>query len=148
MSNKVIKLIKKSPIFYDLLDKEIEEIIHDCSIVCYEKNDLILEKGKKSQDLIIVIDGDVELKRGDNSWASLGPGSVFGELILLNEDLQAVDVRAHSEEVHILEIPYLKIHKFYAQEIRIYGILMANLAKMLAKRLKKAGEIINKIKSN
>lgn len=148
MGNDVVKFIKKSPMFYDLLDKEVEGIIHDCRIICYEKSGLILEKGKKSQNLIIVIDGEVELKRGDNSWVKLGPGTLFGELLLLNEDLIAADVRTISKDVYILEISYEKIHKYYAEDIRVYAILMANLAKMLAKRLKKAGEVIKKLKTN
>ena len=131
--------------FYDLLDRELEQIINDCRIVVYEENDLILEKGKQTDNLIIIIDGEVELQRGDGKGLVLGPGSLFGELILLNEDVNATNIKAKSESVHILEIPYYKIHKFYAEDVRIYGILMANLATMLAKRLKKAGEYINQL---
>lgn len=134
--------------FYDLLDREVEMIVSDCRIICFETDDLVLKKGKKTDSLMIVIDGEVELSRGDGTGLTLGPGSLFGELILLNEDVIAADVKAKSEQVYTLEIPYYKIHRFYAEDTRIYGILMANLAKMLAIRLKRAGEVINKMKSN
>lgn len=147
MSNEVIRLIKKSPMFYDLLDKEVEQIIIDCRIVEYEQSNLILAKDAKIDSLIIVIDGEVELQRADGKGLVLGPGSLFGELILLNDDVNAANIKAKSETVHVLEIPYYKIHQFYAEDIRTYGILMANLAKMLAKRLKKAGDYINKLNS-
>lgn len=133
--------------FYDLLDKEVEQIIIDCRIVEYEQSNLILAKDAKIDSLIIVIDGEVELQRADGKGLVLGPGSLFGELILLNDDVNAANIKAKSETVHVLEIPYYKIHQFYAEDIRTYGILMANLAKMLAKRLKKAGDYINKLNS-
>lgn len=147
MSNEVIRLIKKSPMFYDLLDKEVEQIIIDCRIIEYKQSNLILAKDAKIDSLIIVVDGEVELQRADGKGLVLGPGSLFGELILLNDDVNAANIKAKSETVHVLEIPYYKIHQFYAEDIRTYGILMANLAKMLAKRLKKAGDYINKLNS-
>ena len=146
MSNEVIRLIKKSPMFYDLLDREVELIISDCNVIRYDKENQVLVEGEHSKNLTVVIDGKVDLKRGDGTFITLGPGTLFGELLLLNDDKVAADVIAKSKQVDILEIPYHKIHGFYAEDMRTYAILMANLAKMLAKRLKKAGEIIQKIK--
>lgn len=148
MSNEVIRLIKKSPMFYELLDREVEAIISDCRVIRYDKSDEILKAGEISEDLTIVIDGKVDLKRGDGTLLTLGPGSLFGELLLLNDDKVSADVIANTDQVDILEIPYSKIHRFYGEDLRTYAILMSNLAKMLAKRLKRAGETINKIKEN
>jgi len=146
MSNEVIRLVKKSPMFYDLLDREVEAIISDCRVIRYDKLDEVLRAGEHSENLTIVIDGKVDLKRGDGTFLTLGPGSLFGELLLLNDDKVTADVIASSKQVDILEIPYYKIHNFYGEDLRTYAILMANLAKMLAKRLKRAGETIQKIK--
>ena len=146
MSNEVIRLVKKSPMFYDLLDREVEAIVSDCRVIRYDKSDEVLKAGELSEDLTIVIDGKVDLKRGDGTFLTLGPGTLFGELLLLNDDKVAGDVIANSKQVDILEIPYHKIHNFYGEDLRTYAILMANLAKMLAKRLKRAGETIKQIK--
>jgi CRP-like cAMP-binding protein len=134
--------------FYDLLDREVEIIISDCRVIRYDKADAVLKEGDLSKDLTIVVDGKVDLKRGDGTYITLGPGSLFGELLLLNDDKVAADVIANSKIVDILEIPFDKIHSFYGEDLRTYAILMANLAKMLAKRLKRAGETIQKIKDN
>lgn len=126
--------------FHDLLDREVESIVIDCTVKEFEQSELVLKKGNRTNCLTIVIDGEVELQRASGQGVKLGPGTLFGELILLNEDLIAADVKASSKKVHIVEIPYEKIYKYYAENLRIYGILMANLAKMLARRLKKAGQ--------
>lgn len=136
----VIKIIKSTSLFQNLLDKEIEDIVLDCSVLRFKQNDKILVKDNKSKNLLIVIDGEVSLKRGDGTSVQLKAGSLFGELLLLQEDKIAADVIAHTDTVDVLEIPYKNIQKYYSNNLRTYAILMENLAKMLAKRLKKAGK--------
>lgn len=138
MSNNVIKLIKKTQIFRDLLDKEIDMILKGCSVIEIEKDQKVLSKGEKQKDLIVTLEGNVYLTRGDGTKITLGPGSFFGELILLSDDIVAVDIYAQSESVFALVIPFDHIHNLYTKDLRIYGVVMANLAKMLAGRLKKA----------
>jgi signal-transduction protein with cAMP-binding, CBS, and nucleotidyltransferase domain len=78
MSNEVIRLVKKSPMFYDLLDREVDAIISDCRVIRYDKSDEVLRAGEQSENLTIVIDGKVDLRRGDGTFLTLGPGSLFG----------------------------------------------------------------------
>lgn len=138
MSNNVIKLIKRTQIFRDLLDKEVSLILDRCNVILVKENELILKKGDKQSNLIIILEGTARLERRDGSKVQLGAGSFFGELNLLEEDLVATNIYADTEEVHCLSIPFKHIDSLYSENLRIYGVIMANLAKMLATRLKKA----------
>ena len=138
MSNNVIKLIKKTQIFRDLLDKEVDKLLEGWSVLEVEKDQKVLTKGEKQKDLIVTLEGNVYLTRKDGTQVSLGPGSFFGELILLSDDIVATDIYAQSESVFVLVIPFDHIHDLYTKDLRIYGVVMANLAKMLAGRLKRA----------
>ncbi len=65
MGNSVIKLVKSSPLFYELTEKEIEEIISDCSVHQYGKEIKILESGANNSNLTIILEGEVYLTRRD-----------------------------------------------------------------------------------
>lgn len=138
MSNEVIKLIKKNPLFYELTEKEIESIISDCNVHQFHKDSLILSAGAKNPNLTIILDGETYLTRRDGTRVNLKAGSLFGELNLLSDSIVATNIFASSETVSVLEVPFEKIHEFYASNMRTYAILMANLAKMLAKRLQRS----------
>lgn len=138
MSNNVIKLIKKTQIFQDLLDKEVEKILEGCSVAQFTRGNKILIKGEVQSDLLIILEGEVSLTRKDGTDIQLGAGSFFGELILLADDIVAADIVAYSDEVFILQLPFKHIHKQYQDNMRVYGVIMANIAKMLASRLKRA----------
>ena len=138
MSNNVIKLIKKTQIFQGLLDKEVDKILEGCSVIQVEKDQKVLSKGDVQRELMVTLEGNVYLTRKDGTNITLGPGSFFGELILLSDDIVATDIYAQSDCVFVLVIPFDHIHSLYSKDLRIYGVIMANLAKMLAGRLKRA----------
>jgi len=52
--------------------------------VAYQAGEVIFEEGQAAHAMYIVRSGSVELRRGGKRLESLGPGTVFGEMALLD----------------------------------------------------------------
>jgi CRP/FNR family cyclic AMP-dependent transcriptional regulator len=50
----------------------------------YAEGEVIFEEGQSGLEMFIVREGTVVLKRGDSVLEKLGPGSVFGEMALID----------------------------------------------------------------
>ena len=133
-STDIIEILKRNDLFKNLLQKEILKFLEDCQIVQYDQGMQVLTKGSIDTNIKVIVKGSVYLTRSDGTEVTLSQGAYFGELNLLNENVVSADVFS-KEECHVLHIPYSHIYKSYSENLRIYGVLMENLARILAKRL-------------
>lgn len=144
---ELIDQLKNIDLFKNLRTKELFALIEDSEIHQISPEKHILKKGEKDSNLKIIIKGEAYLYRADQTKVTLGPGAYFGELNLLKESTVQADILA-SSEVDILVLPYDEIHRCYSADLRVYGVLMENLARLLSTRLKKAGETIHRLTSS
>lgn len=133
-------LLKDCTLFLELYDREIERIVKDCQVFCYEKGQKIIETGHKSHEVYVILDGSVEIQRSNEDGQiirlqTLRKGNLLGEAALLEERDYRSDVVAKST-VALLEIPYDVIFSRFRAEPRVFGIMMLNLSRMLARRLR------------
>lgn len=143
---ELIEQLKNIDLFKNLRTKELFALIENSQIHQISPECHILKKGDNDSNLKIIIKGQAYLYRADETKVTLGPGAYFGELNLLQESVVQTDIMA-SSEVDILVLPYDDIHECYSKDLRVYGVLMENLAKLLSKRLKRAGDTIHKLTS-
>ena len=73
--------------------------------------------------------------------APLVKGDVFGELVLLDEKIRSADI-VSIEVSDVLELSYSQIFSLYEKEPNIFGVLMLNVSRLLAKRLRATNKII------
>lgn len=127
-------ILKMTDLFKNLKRNEIFDLLENTKVHHFKPNEIILKSGEIDQNIKIIMNGRVYLHRLNGERVELGTGSYFGELNLLNESNVKVDVFALSE-VEILIISKNAIEECYKKDHRVYGVLMENLAKVLAKRL-------------
>lgn len=146
MKPGIYKVIQNSPLFLDLYEEEIEEFIKGCNIIEVKKDAFILQEGEHSRELIVLLNGNARVTRGDGTLVNLTKGDLLGELILLNESKQTADVIADTD-VDILAIEFNYIYSHFLKNPRVFSILFFNLARMLASRLQTAGNRIFELKA-
>lgn len=127
-------ILKLTDLFKNLRKKEIFELLENSQVHKHKAKDKILEKGASDPYVKILVCGKVYLERQNGKRVELDTGAYFGELNLLNDSTVKADVYAMTE-VDVLLIPYKEIEACYKKNLRIYGVLMENLARVLAKRL-------------
>ena len=72
---------------------------------------------------------------------TLEKGDVFGEMVLLDDKIRSADIKIEKSS-DILEMKYHQIFELFKKEPRIFGLLLLNMSRMLAKRLRSTNKII------
>jgi len=141
----ILKTVKGSPLFYDLYDDEIVQIVETCTVRSLEPGEYIFKDGDEGNEIYIVLSGNALVKKGEYELARLRKGDLFGELVLLHEKYRNADVISDNY-TDVLIIEYNTIFKMYETHPKMFALLILNLSRLLAKRLKGAGDTIKDLK--
>ena len=132
----LLQVIKSSPLFTELYDDEIEIIIKDCKVRCLEGNETLFQENDAGDDMYIILSGELAIVKGGVFITKFFRGELLGELVLINDQRRTTSCVA-SVYTEVLIINNKMIFGFYAKQPRLFSILMMNIARMLAQRLKK-----------
>ena len=113
----------------------IEDILKNSSVeeylVDFRSGETLCREGEDSQDLFILVDGEVEILKGMKPISETGEkGAIFGEISFILESKRTASVRARSH-VKAIRIPKDKIDDFFIK----FPILARHLLRLLARRL-------------
>lgn len=142
-------LLAGCPLFYELYDKEIEKIARACEVYTFQKGEFLVRDNDEGHEIYVVLDGRAivqkESKKGLIQIQPLSKGDVFGEMVLVDENIRSADIVADST-CSVLEISYETIFQLFKSDPRIFGLLQLNLSRLIAKRLRASNEIIKEIR--
>ena len=137
----IINIIKSSPLFFELFDEEIDEIIQECNVLSIEAGESIIKEGDEGDEIFLILNGGADVMKGDICLAHLKKGDLFGEMILLDERTRSADIVSNTY-TDVLILSYDVIFGYFQKKPKIFSILILNLCRLLAKRLKGSGEEI------
>ena len=137
----IVNIIKSSPLFYELFDEEIDTLIQDCNVLSLEKGDYIFQEGDEGNEIYLILTGSAFVKKGDVTLVELKKGDLFGEMVLLDERTRSADI-VSSTFTDVLVLDYDIIFGVFKSNPKIFSILMLNLCRLLAKRLKYSSDDI------
>lgn len=140
----IINIIKSSPLFFELFDEEIDEIIQECNVLSLEAGESIIKEGDEGDEIFLILNGGADVMKGDVCLAHLKKGDLFGEMVLLDERTRSADIISNTY-TDVLILSYDVIFGYFQKKPKIFSILMLNLCRLLAKRLKGSGEEIKQL---
>jgi CRP/FNR family cyclic AMP-dependent transcriptional regulator len=76
--------LKNVPLFSSCSTRDLEKIAKAGDEVSMSPGSLIVDQGQTGREAFVVLEGTVLVKRNNKKIASLGPGTVVGELSLLD----------------------------------------------------------------
>ncbi|EQC51968.1 cyclic nucleotide-binding domain-containing protein [Bacteriovorax sp. DB6_IX] len=141
----VLGIVKGCPLFHDLYDSEIMTICEKCSVKTLGPDDYIFRKGDSGNEIYLILSGSAMVCKGDIEIAKLRKGDLFGEMVLLKENVRHADVKSDNY-TDILVMNYNDIFGLYQTNPKIFSLLILNLSRLLATRLKGAGAYIEELK--
>lgn len=97
MAGAPVDLLKKVPIFSDLERKELEQIARSFKERVFSEGDTIAEEGKGGVGFFVIESGTAKVTVRGEERTTLGPGSYFGEVALIDEGARTATVTAASE---------------------------------------------------
>ena len=94
-----IERFRAVPVFSACSSAELAEVDRVADQVHVEAGRTIMQQGDLGQELAVVIEGQVEVVKDGTSIATLGPGSYFGEIALLDSLTRTATVTAVTDVV-------------------------------------------------
>ena len=89
--------LRNIPLFSACSTKDLEKIAKAGDEVVMPAGSLIVDQGQTGREAFVIISGTAVVKRNGKKVANLGPGSVVGELSLLDHGPRTATVVAESD---------------------------------------------------
>lgn len=88
------EILARMPLFRPLNDREILRVLQVTDVVEYTDGEAVITEGEKGEELYIVLEGTVEVMRGDAKLTNLSPGEHFGEMALIRSQPRSATVKS------------------------------------------------------
>lgn len=123
--------LEKVPLFRGLSKKQLREISGLATRLNEPAGAVLTQEGKVGHEFIIVIDGEIEVRKGDRVVATRGAGDYVGEIALLDQRPRTATVIAKTPVV-IEVIGQREFRTLLAGAPELSGDIMATMAQRLA----------------
>jgi CRP/FNR family transcriptional regulator, cyclic AMP receptor protein len=133
MSRKDTKvaLIRSVPLFSHCTKKEVNQLAKLADLVDVPAgHELVKEGDPLAREFMVIIDGEVEVRRGGRTVATLGSGDFFGEMALIAGGPRNATVRA-TVPTELLVVTPAPFHAL----LKKLPSLQASVLRALAERL-------------
>jgi len=130
------KALRYNYIFRGLSRDVVAGIAALADIRTYRGGDAIVRQFDRNSDLVILLDGSARIKSiDDETIAEFGPGSVVGEISLVDDEPRSATVTAVGD-VRAAVIPSDQLHAVMDMDPEVGKIIMTNIARVLCRRMR------------
>jgi CRP/FNR family cyclic AMP-dependent transcriptional regulator len=98
----VIPMLQEVPLFSSLDKKALNYVASSAGKKTYKQGDKIAREGEKAISFYLILDGSVDVRRGNRIIAKLGKGQFFGEMALFDDQPRSADVVAAEDTTCVL----------------------------------------------
>lgn len=88
--------LKRIPLFAGASDEELKQVAAFAEAKEVDEGTEVVSEGGFSRELLAIEEGTAEVSRDGEKIADLGPGDVFGEAGMLDDDMRSATVKATS----------------------------------------------------
>jgi len=133
--------LQKYSLFGGLTEEQIESILPFMEREQYSPDELIITEGKPNDKIYFLIEGQVEVNKKDTVLSRFSEGEAFGEMEVLDVMPAVASIKALSN-VLLMSISNKILREIYKRDLKIFSLIIMNLARDLSRRLRKADEIL------
>ncbi|MBN1956204.1 MAG: cyclic nucleotide-binding domain-containing protein [Anaerolineae bacterium] len=113
-----MNILRRTDVFYDLTDVQLQMVASACSEVKLRKNDIVFEENSAGDEMYVIAQGEIEIlvdpslvqvqqdqQPEASAIAVLRPGQTFGEVALVDQGLRTASARCASRKALLLLVP-------------------------------------------
>ena len=89
--------LRNIPLFQSFSQKDLEKVAKAGDEVSMPAGSLIVDQGQMGREAFVILEGTVTVKRNGKKVASAGPGTIVGELSLLDHGPRTATVTAETD---------------------------------------------------
>lgn len=140
-------LWKQTPLFNNISWRRCLTLSRMMHMRQYHKGELVFKDGEMGLGVAMIVSGSVHVKTGGHLLADLKAGDFFGEIALVIDEPRTANVIA-VEDTKLAFFLRPDLEEFIDQFPKHGAILMFNLSKVLANRLREANTALRNADAN
>jgi CRP-like cAMP-binding protein len=111
--------LKRIPLFSDASDQELKQVAAFAQVKEVPEGEVVVEEGGFSRELLAIEDGTAEVTRDGEHIADLGPGDVFGEAGMLDNEMRSATVTATSR-MRLISLGHFEVQRLKKNAPGVY----------------------------
>ncbi len=148
---KGIEKIQEGALFRSLSFDETRMLASICRLVQVSGGTIIIEENSLGQGLFLVVEGEVEVLKGEGddrkTLALLTAGELFGEMSLIEDGLTSTSVVARTD-TRLLRIDKLDLEHLMETNDRLAARINRSFCLVLSERLRRADQKLKEVNIN
>lgn len=120
-----------------VVDEDLHHLLSEVTVREAVTGETLFEEGDPTTGVGAVLEGEVDVRRGARTLATLGPGSVLGELSLFLPSASRTATAIASSPVRMVFWPATDLPRRLADHERLATAIVADIAHVLADRLER-----------
>lgn len=142
-------LLQSYSLFGGINDQQLEKVIPYLKEENFLQGDIIIKEGNAGDKIFFITDGSVEVLKNtctpsgpeDEQLAVLCKGDTFGEMELIDIEPSIATVKA-LDNTSTLTLSNKDLYDIYHQDMKIFTIIIMNLAREISRRLRKMDALV------
>jgi len=131
--------LQKYSLFGGLEPEQIELIHPLMSMETFGPDEYIITEGSPNDKIYFLIEGTVVVSKNGIPLSRFGEGEEFGEIEVLDVMPSVASIRSNSN-VKVMSISNKALRDIYKIDIKIFSLIIMNLARDLSRRLRRMDE--------
>jgi CRP/FNR family transcriptional regulator, cyclic AMP receptor protein len=111
--------LKRIPLFSDASDEELKQVAAFAQSKEVPQGEVVVEEGGFSRELLAIEEGTAEVTREGEHIADLGPGDVFGEAGMLDDEMRSATVTATSR-MRLISLGHFEVQRLKKNAPGVY----------------------------
>jgi CRP/FNR family transcriptional regulator, cyclic AMP receptor protein len=111
--------LKRIPLFSDASDDELRRVAIFAESREVPEGEVVLEEGGFSRELLAIEEGTAEVTRDGEKIADLGPGDIFGEAGMLDDEMRSATVTATSR-LKLISLRHFEVQRLKKDAPDVY----------------------------
>jgi CRP/FNR family transcriptional regulator, cyclic AMP receptor protein len=111
--------LKRIPLFSNASDDELRRVAIFAESREVPEGEVIVEEGGFSRELLAIEEGTAEVSRDGEKIADLGPGDIFGEAGMLDDEMRSATVTATSR-MKLISLRHFEVQRLKKDAPDVY----------------------------
>ena len=112
--------LKRIPLFADAPEGELNKVAAFAQSKEISEGEVVIEEGGFSRELLAIEEGTAEVSRDGEHIADLGPGDIFGEAGMLDDEMRTATVTATSD-LRLISLGHFEVKRLKKDAPDVYG---------------------------
>lgn len=118
------------PLFSDLRPRDLEQVAQLADEVDLPEGHVLMRQGDTGSQMFIIVSGEAKVERNGRELATVGPGSVLGEMAIVAEGPR-VATATLTKPSHLFVLAHREFHSLMESQPAVRDCVLTEVARRL-----------------